>query len=71
MPNLYDYRLFISHAWKYGPDYTRLVSLLDNASYFSYYNYSAPREKPLFPSGTPYTSTDIANKITAKIRPAL
>lgn len=70
MPNLYNYRLFISHAWKYGPDYIRLVNLLDNASYFSYHNYSAPREKPLFPSGTPYTSTDIANKITDKIRPA-
>lgn len=34
MPNLYNYRLFISHAWKYGPDYIRLVNLLDNASYF-------------------------------------
>lgn len=70
MPTLYDYRLFISHAWKYGPDYNRLVNLLDNAPYFSYYNYSAPKEKPLFPSGTPYTSLDIAHKITDKIRPA-
>lgn len=70
MPTLYDYRLFISHAWKYGPDYNRLVNLLDNAPYFSYYNYSASKEKPLFPSGTPYTSLDIAHKITDKIRPA-
>ena len=53
MPNLYNYRLFISHAWKYGPDYIRLVNLLDNASYFSYHNYTAPRVKPLFPSSTP------------------
>ena len=70
MPSLYDYRLFISHAWKYGDDYIRLTSLLDNAKYFSYYNYSAPAEKPLFPSGTPYTSSDIARKITDKIRPS-
>lgn len=70
MPSLYDYRIFISHAWKYGDDYNRLVNLLDQAHYFSYYNYSAPKEKPLFPYGTPYTSADIAQKITAKIRPA-
>ena len=70
MPNLYDYRIFISHAWSYGNDYAHLVSLLDNAPLFSYYNYSAPREKPLFPPGTPYTSYDIARKITNKIQPA-
>lgn len=70
MPNLYDYRLFISHAWKYGEDYNRLISLLNNAKYFSYYNYSAPKEKPLFPAGTPLTNYSIANKITDKIAPS-
>ena len=70
MPSLYDYRIFISHAWKYGDDYIRLVNLLDAAPYFHYFNYSAPEQKPLFPSGTPYTSSDIARKITDKIRPA-
>ena len=70
MPNLYNYKIFISHAWKYGDDYKRLVSLLNAAPYFHYFNYSAPEQKPLFPSGTPYTSSDIARKITDKIRPA-
>lgn len=70
MPALNDYRIFISHAWRYGSSYDNLISLLDNASYFSYYNYSAPKEKPLFPLGTPYTSSDIASKITDKIRPS-
>ena len=70
MPSLYDYRIFISHAWKYGDDYIRLVNLLDAAPYFHYFNYPAPEQKPLFPSGTPYTSSDIARKITDKIRPA-
>lgn len=70
MPSLYDYRIFISHAWKYGDDYIRLVNLLDAAPYFHYFNYSAPEQKPIFPSGTPYTSSDIARKITDKIRPA-
>ena len=70
MPQLYGYRLFISHAWKYGENYRRLIGLLDNAPYFQYLNYSAPEEKPLFPAGTPYSNRDIANKITDKISPA-
>lgn len=69
MPYLYNYRIFISHAWKYGTYYDHLIDLLDDAPYFSYRNYSAPKEKPLFPPGTPYTSNDIAQKITEKIRP--
>ena len=70
MPNLYDYRLFISHAWKYGEDYKRLVGILDNAKYFSYHNYSSPQEKPLFPAGTPMTNSQIRNLISNKIRPS-
>ena len=70
MPKLYDYRLFISHAWKYGANYDRLINLLDNASYFSYFNYSAPSEKPLFPPGTPKTNSQIRELISAKIRPS-
>ena len=46
MPKLYDYRLFISHAWKYGDSYKRLTDLLDKAPNFQYYNFSAPKEKP-------------------------
>lgn len=70
MPPLYDYRLFISHAWRYGDDYNRLISLLNDAKYFSYYNYSAPSEKPLFPPGTPMTNYQIQNLITNKISPS-
>lgn len=53
---LYPYRLFISHAWKYGNDYNNLITLLNAAPYFLYRNYSAPEEKPLFPEGTPLTN---------------
>lgn len=70
MPRLYNYRIFISHAWKYGDDYNRLINLLNTAPNFSYYDYSAPQTKPLFPEGTPYTSRDIASKITDKISPS-
>ena len=70
MPYLHDYRIFISHAWRYGDSYDHLTSLLDNARLFEYYNYSAPKEKPLFSHGTPYTNKQLAEAITNKIRPA-
>ncbi len=69
MPELKDYKLFISHAWKYGDDYKRLTDLLDNASYFSYYNYSAPKEKPLnLPNTTRDLSKEIAEQLENKIK---
>ncbi len=40
-----SYRLFISHAWQYHDAYTSIVSLLDDAPYFSYTNYSVPVDK--------------------------
>lgn len=70
MPNLYDYRIFISHAWRYGAQYDNLIKLLENARYFSFYNYSAPKEKPLFPPGTPATNIKIRQLITQKINPS-
>ncbi|MGU8698409.1 TIR domain-containing protein [Clostridium perfringens] len=69
MPQLKNYKIFVSHAWKYGDDYTRLINLLKSANNFSFYDYSAPKEKPLFPEGTPLTNKKIADKITDKIEP--
>ena len=70
MPALYDYRIFISHAWRYGDEYNRLVSLLNSSPWFSYYNYSAPKEKPLALSSSHASSHEIAQAITAKIQRA-
>ena len=70
MPALYDYRIFISHAWKYGEDYDRLVSMLDHSPWFSFYNYSAPQEKPLALSSGNATDAEIEQAITAKIKNA-
>lgn len=70
MPALYSYRIFISHAWKYGDEYSRIVRLLDNAPYFTYYNYSAPKEKPLVLSRENATSREIAEAISDKIKRA-
>lgn len=47
MPYLKDYHIFISHAWKYGDEYKKVVKILDEASNMKYKDYSAPREYPL------------------------
>lgn len=46
------YNLFISHSWAYSNTYNGLVNLLDARKYFSYRNYSVPRDDPVHTSGT-------------------
>lgn len=64
------FNIFISHAWKYGDSYDKLVALLDNASYFSYKNFSAPEDSPLTNTdGTPVTNkSQITSAIENKIK---
>src|SRR5215211_7013646 len=47
MARLRTYRLFISHAWEYGADYSRVVRFLDEAPNFSWENLSVPEHDPL------------------------
>ncbi len=47
MPQLFNYHIFISHAWKYSDDYNRLVTTLRNSSCFSCYDYSINADKSL------------------------
>lgn len=71
MPELKTYDLFISHAWKYGDEYNRLINLLDNAPNFKYRNYSAPSDKPLenLDRSPVNTSREIKDAIHRKINP--
>ena len=39
--------LFISHSWSYGDNYERLRNLLNSDPYFSYNDYSVPRDDPI------------------------
>jgi hypothetical protein len=41
------YNLFISHSWNYTDAYEKLCNLLDAAPYFSYRNYSVPKDDPV------------------------
>jgi hypothetical protein len=47
MPALRTYNLFISHAWNYNDEYYKMVNFLNDASNFSWKNYSVPEHDPL------------------------
>lgn len=50
MPSTYN--LFISHSWAYGDGYERLIDLLDGKAYFSYNDFSVPKDDPVHTNGT-------------------
>ena len=39
--------LFISHSWRYNEEYERLTDLLTNRGYFSFKDYSVPKDDPI------------------------
>ena len=41
------YNLFISHSWSYSDAYEKFCALLDNAPYFTYKNFSVPKDDPV------------------------
>lgn len=41
------YNLFISHSWTYSDAYDKLAGMLNNATNFSYKNYSVPKNDPI------------------------
>lgn len=47
MPELKDYRLFISHSWTYSDQYKRLTNLLAEQPWFKWSNYSIPKDDPV------------------------
>jgi len=50
MPSTYN--LFISHSWGYSDAYNGMVSLLEDYSYFTFNNYSVPKDDPVHTAGT-------------------
>lgn len=39
--------LFISHSWRYNNEYNDLINLLNNRGYFSFKDYSVPKDDPI------------------------
>ena len=48
------YNLFISHSWTYSDAYEKLVNLLDADPYFTYKNYSVPKNDPIHNANNDY-----------------
>lgn len=61
------YNLFISHSWTYNNTYEDLTKLLDNANYFSYKNYSVPKDDPIHNANN---DRELYNAIEEQIRHA-
>ena len=61
------YNLFISHSWSYSDEYEKIIRMLDNAPYFSYKDYSVPKEDPLRIYSRYYNS-ELRNKIANQMR---
>jgi len=60
------YNLFVSHSWSHSDAFDRLKSLLDNRPYFSYVDYSVPKDDPARTSGT---DKQLYEAILRKMRP--
>jgi hypothetical protein len=63
MPTLHNYRLFISHAWRYSEGYNRAVKFLNDANNFSWSNYSVPVDKKFEGMNEAQLQQQLANQI--------
>ncbi len=61
------YNLFISHSWSYSDEYEKIIRMLDSAPYFSYRDYSVPKDDPLRIYSRYYNS-ELRNKIANQMR---
>lgn len=41
------YNLFISHSWSYSDAYDKLIYLLNQKTYFSFRDFSVPKDDPI------------------------
>ena len=59
------HNLFISHSWSYGDSYDRLIALLGERGYFSFKDFSVPKDDPIHTRGT---DSELVQAITNKMR---
>jgi len=52
MPELKNYRLFISHSWAYSNHYDKLVDFFNEAPNFKWSDFSVPMDDPIHTNGT-------------------
>lgn len=61
------YNLFISHSWAYSDEYEGLLDLLDSDPYFTYRNYSVPKDDPIHDAPT---KSELREAIKKQMAPA-
>lgn len=64
MPQLRNYHIMISHSWDYNNHYEIIKGWLDNASYFTWTNYSVPLSKPIDAKSKQELKDKIRNRIS-------
>ena len=62
-----DYNIFISHSWSHSDNYERLIEMLKKASYFSFRDFSVPKNDPIHNAPN---SQALYNAIKQQISPA-
>lgn len=66
MPDLKNYRLFISHSWTYGDAYEKLVEFFNEHPNFSWIDYSVPKNDPIHSANN---DTELYKAIKSQIAP--
>jgi hypothetical protein len=66
MPELKNYRLFISHSWAYGDAYEKLVKFFNKHPNFKWTDYSVPKDDPIHNA---LNETALYNAIKKQILP--
>ena len=64
MPMLKNYKVFISHRWRYDEDYYRIERWLDDAPFFIWTNLSVPSHDPIL------NTDELAKELHNQMRPA-
>ncbi|EJB01741.1 TIR-like domain-containing protein (DUF1863) [Rhizobium leguminosarum bv. trifolii WSM597] len=68
------YDVFISHAWSYSERYAGVIRLLDiassNLSWFSYRDYSVPRNEPIIAPNETVRNSVLKGRLKEQIRQA-
>lgn len=60
------YNLFISHSWAYSDSYKRLTNLLRDRKYFTFKDYSVPKDDPIHTQGS---NAKLYSAIYEKMKP--
>jgi hypothetical protein len=67
--SLRTYHVFVSHAWSYDSDYTRLVDMLNSAARFVWKNYSCPQCGPAVDTNSIIGYSRLVTALENQIRP--